>query len=1422
MNLKLSLLSAAMIGMSTPWAGVASPTEQVCPFVGTTNFGATNPGAVLPWGMMSVSPFNVTGSAMNRYDKDARWWSTPFEFTNSYFTGFSHVNLSGVGCPEGAAIITGATTGKFDPDYHNYGSRYTDQAARPGFYQLTLTDHPVVAAVTVTDRTSREAFTFTEGGTGSVVVNLGVALSNEVGATVRRVSDTEIEGSRLLGTFCYNSGAVFPVYFVARVNRIPTEQGAWKMQPALSGVEAEWTPDNGKYKLYNNYSRQLSGDDIGYRFTYTDLRPGDTVELSIGISFVSVENARENLLAEQPSGTTFSQIASAATERWNEELSKISINGGTEEQQRVFYTALYHSLIHPSVISDVNGEYPVMESGATGHCHTPRYSVFSLWDTYRNLHQLLTLVYPDRQTDMLRSMTAMSQEWGWLPKWELFGRETWTMEGDPATCVIVDSWRKGLRDFDIDAAYAAMTKSATTRGTDNLMRPDIDPYAAQGYIPLGYYAGDLSGDNSVSHALEYYVADAALASLARERGDYSFADTLQRRSKAWIHYFDHTLGCLRPLNADGSFLSPFDPADGANFSNAPGFHEGSAWNYTFALPHDVDGMIAAHGGDENFCQRLQTVFDSELYDPANEPDIAYAYLFSHVKGQEWRTSTEVDRILSRHYTTAPDGIPGNDDCGTMSAWAVWSMLGLYPECPGEPAYTLTSPTFDTATVDTGAGTLTIEVTRLSPSARHIKEVTLDGKSIDGFTVSHSEIAQGDHTLHFTLEVRPVEMVDPHIGSGDHGHVFVGANVPFGMVMLGPTSFPQSWDWCSGYHQTDSTLIGFSHTHLSGTGIGDLFDVTVLPITSEPKAYTREGLTLNALRSTEVARPGYYSVEIDNGVKAQMSATARVGISRYTYPDSVTEPMLVINLEDGGCWDAVTESSLHTDRQGRLVGLRCSKGWAKDQYVYFAIEFSRTPAAVEQHGKHHHTVKWADNSAPIVMKVGISPNSEAAAIDNLQEIPDFNLESVAAAAYTQWDSELSRVTVESDNDSDLRTFYTAVYHSYFFPAIFSDRTSATEEYTIYSLWDTYRAEMPLLSILQPERYPQMINTMLDIFDRQGRLPVWHLWGNETDCMVGNPGIIPVADAVVKGVKGVDAERALRAIIATSNDTARGGALRQKYGYIPNDLFSEGIAYDMEYAIADGAIANAARTMGRTDVAREYTRRSQSWRTYFDPSTGFVRGKMADGSRRTPFDPNFASHRVNDYCEGNAWQYTWLAPQDIEGIIAAHGSSQAAVTALDSLFTTTATVSGEDASPDISGLIGQYAHGNEPVHHVIYLYSMLGAPDRAADRVRQTLGELYFDAPAGLSGNEDAGQMSAWYVLSSLGFYEPEPAGGRYWFGWPKWNRATLRVPGGKMVITKSGNGNHIASAELNGVTLNRHYITHAELMGGGTLRFTMKD
>jgi predicted alpha-1,2-mannosidase len=716
-------------------------TQWVNPFVGTTNFGTTNPGAVVPNGLMSAVPFNVTGSDTNKYDKDARWWSAPYEYENKYFTGYAHVTLSGVGCPELGAVLSMPTSGDLEPDYRLYGSAYDNEKATPGYYSNRLTKYNITTEVTTTARTAAERYTFA-GGKGNILINLGQALTNESGATVRRVSETEIEGSKLMGTFCYNPQAVFPIYFVIRVSKAADAAGYWKMQPKMTGVEAEWTPDNGTYKLYTRYGRELSGDDIGYWWTYNDLQPGEQIEVRIGVSFVSIENARLNLNTEQED-KTFDQLRTAAHDKWNADLSRIRVEGGTDEQKSVFYTALYHALIHPNVVSDVNGEYPLMESFGNGKvAKGERYSVFSLWDTYRNLHQLMTLVYPERQIDMVRSMVDMSKEWGWLPKWELFGRETFTMEGDPAIPVIVDTWRKGLRDFDIDAAYQAMIKSSTMPGNVNKMRPDIDPYLLNGYIPLGYFAGDNSGDNSVSHALEYYVADAALAWLADARGDKKFAKDLKERSLGYRKYYSKESGTLRPINADGTFLTPFNPRQGENFEEVPGFHEGSAWNYTFFAPHDVDGMIKLNGGNKKFVDKLQMVFDEGLYDPANEPDIAYPYLFSRVKGEEWRTQREVSRLLAKHFTNKPDGIPGNDDTGTMSAWAVFSMIGLYPDCPGEPYYTLTTPVFDRVEIDTANGTISIDAKHDSADHIYIRSMQLNGKTLGKYRISHDELMNG--------------------------------------------------------------------------------------------------------------------------------------------------------------------------------------------------------------------------------------------------------------------------------------------------------------------------------------------------------------------------------------------------------------------------------------------------------------------------------------------------------------------------------------------------------------------------------------------------------------------------------------------------------------------------------------------------------
>ena len=710
----------------------------------------------------------------------------------------------------------------------------------------------------------------------------------------------------------------------------------------------------------------------------------------------------------------------------------------------------------------------------------------------------------------------------------------------------------------------------------------------------------------------------------------------------------------------------------------------------------------------------------------------------------------------------------------------------------------------------------------------------------------------------------IDYVDTSIGTGGHGHVFVGASVPFGMVQLGPTSIPQEWDWCSGYHESDSTVIGFSHTHLSGTGIGDLFDITVMPVVGKV-TYSRgkeedqqSGLWSYADRSREISRPGYYSVPlIRYGITAEMTATSRVGIHRYTFPAS-DQAAIVIDLENGGCWDRPMDAHIEVCGKNAVRGYRFSRGWADDQKIFFYAEFSKPFQNLEVIQKEKKI--WEDeykvmniyaradfqtkDAEQVMMKVGISPVSmEGAQANMASEMPGWDFDSKVAEARHLWNRELSRIGIKTADDQVRKIFYTALYHSMIAPSEFCDcdgsyrgadgqihTNPGYKTHTTFSLWDTYRAAMPLYSLFQTERYTDMLQTMLAICDEQGKLPVWHLHGCETNCMVGNPGIIPIADAIVKGLPGIDYAKAFEAVKVSALRPDRGQDLRMKYGYIPCDLFKESVAYDLEYALADGSIALAAQKLAQETGGKEYAEayeyfsdRSKSYTHLFDPALRFIRGKDSKGEFRKEYNPFRSVHRDDDYCEGNGWQYTWLVPHDVKGLANCFGSKEELISKLDSLFIQPSVLEGEDTSPDISGLIGQYAHGNEPSHHIIYIYSMLGEPWKAADKVREVAGALYSAAPDGLAGNEDVGQMSAWYILSAMGFYQAEPGSGRYWFGSPIVDEAEITVEKGifRVVVENNSDKNrYIQSVSLDGKVWDKGYIEHKDIANGGTLTLKM--
>ena len=660
---------------------------------------------------------------------------------------------------------------------------------------------------------------------------------------------------------------------------------------------------------------------------------------------------------------------------------------------------------------------------------------------------------------------------------------------------------------------------------------------------------------------------------------------------------------------------------------------------------------------------------------------------------------------------------------------------------------------------------------------------------------------------------------------------MGANVPFGLVQLGPTEPTRGWDWCSGYYYDDDELIGFGHMHLSGTGIGCLGDVAFLPVKDFKQTSTR------FKHEAEKVHPGYYSVQLtDPNVLVELTATERCGFHRYTFKNGA-KAQLALDLSQCIGWDKLNDCLLTQESATRLTGFRRSNGWAADRRIYFSIDFSQPVTVHRLDSMERVVVSVADNTKPLLVKVALSPVSIDKAKLNMQaELAGWDFDAAVKQADETWNRELARIEIQTNDRTKKRVFYTAMYHLMTSCSKFNDvdceyrgadgkvHKADFTNYTTLSLWDTYRAAHPLMTVAFPEMQRDFAQTFLNIYKQQGCLPVWHLMGSETDCMVGNPGAIVLADLTMKGFVE-DKELALEALKATQMKDIRSLGLLKKHGYIPWNLEPENetVAKALEYCAADDGVAKVAKLLGKKDDYEYFFNRSRSYKKYYDPETRFLRAVGTDGKFRLPFNPFFAEHRTNDYTEGNAWQYTFLVPHDVKGLIKLFGSDKAFMSKLDSLFFVEGWA-GDNASPDMSGMTGQYAHGNEPSHHVIYMYNYAGRPDKAAPMLRKMLNEMYLDQPDGLSGNEDVGQMSAWYILSSVGLYQVDPVGGRFVIGSPLFDKATVNVGGGKTftVVAKNNSDKNIyvQSARLNGKTLKNSYVDFNDIRHGGTLELVM--
>ncbi|WP_166422572.1 GH92 family glycosyl hydrolase [Paraglaciecola sp. 20A4] len=709
------------------------------------------------------------------------------------------------------------------------------------------------------------------------------------------------------------------------------------------------------------------------------------------------------------------------------------------------------------------------------------------------------------------------------------------------------------------------------------------------------------------------------------------------------------------------------------------------------------------------------------------------------------------------------------------------------------------------------------------------------------------------SVNSTLDVNALAYVDPFIGTGGHGHTFPGAVVPFGMVQLSPDNPSKGWDWTSGYNYSDNQLLGFSHTHLSGTGVGDLLDVLVMPFRGDYQIRRDNALkrvVSEYSHTDETASAGFYQVGLpQEKVNAELTATQRSGVHRYTYSGK-EDAKILIDLGYAQNFDKSVATFMRVLDDHTLVGYRISTGWTDFQPVYFIAQFNQPfryqfyKEGEAQSGPFINTEKsevvlnFGDiANQPLVTKVGISYVSiDGAKLNLASEVPDFDFDNVKQQAEMLWAKQLGKFKVTDSNEQAKRKFYTALYHSFLAPQTFNDVNGSYfgadgsahnsldfKRYSLFSLWDTFRALHPLLTISNGDRVDDMVSSMMAFYNETGLLPSWDLMANETDVMIGYHAVPVIVDAYFKGLTTVNPEQLLKALKASAMQERFGIDLFAKYGYVPSDLEVEAVSKTLEYAFDDWAIARLAKTLNKDADYQYFSQRSESYKTLFDKQTGFMRGKTVTGDWVKNFSPTHVDHRTTDYTEANAWQYTWFVPHDVNGLMALFGGEDPFIAKLDTLFEMDSFMEG-DVSPDISGLIGQYAHGNEPVHHVPYMYSLTSQKWKGEQRIKQIRDTMYRDNPDGLSGNDDVGQMSAWYVFSAMGFYPLNPADGQYVLGTPQFQQVDIQLPENKTFTVKrvvSGKkaDAYVKHATLNGKPVNMNTISHKDVMKGGELIFT---
>ena len=1476
--------------------------DYVNPFIGASTsvdkagavhgLGKTFPGATTPYGMVQVSPNTITGGDNG----------SGYSYEHGSIEGFAFTQLSGIGWygDLGNFLVTPATgplktiagrlrapvggDGAIGQEGYRSAFEKKSEHAGPGYYDVTLSRYKIRAEMTATPHSGMLRFTFP----GGVDSRIQIDLARRVGGTstaqyVRVVDDHTITGwmkcSPEGGGWGDGEGhSDYTVYFYAKFSKPLKKYGVWS-----AAIPEDWSrkrEDVGSERYQRRVAeasvtmspKEMEGKHLGF-FTEFETAPNEVVLMKAGISFTDMEGAKKNLDTEI-TGWDFDGVRAKTRAQWNGALDKVHVEGGTEEEKTIFYTALYHTMIDPRTLADVDGRYRggdgMVKGGSTGAAgggYTRR-TVFSGWDVFRSQMPLQTIINPGLVNEMVRSLTDLAGETGrhYFERWEMINAYTGCMIGNPAVVVLADAYAKGIRGYDVSKAYEYARNSCERYGNGKLgwsyiCEPEDHRRNSYGNSPF-----------VISNTLENAYSEWCLSQLAGRLGHGDDSLKYAQRSKSYKNIFDPSVNWFRPRKEDGSWEDW--PAEG-RLKQFYGTVESNPYQQGWFVPHDIPGMVELMGGRDSVIADLIRFFRStpenmlwnDYYNHANEPVHHVPFLFNRL-GAPWLTQEWSRRICARAYHNTVEGLVGNEDVGQMSAWYVLAASGLHPVCPGDTRYEITSPVFSRIELRlapqfaTGQS-FTVVAKNNSAANVYIQSARLNGRPYLRCWLDHADIMAGG-VLELEMGPEPNKKwgVEPAVAAGpelvhyantlqgtasdfgfSYGNTYPTTSLPFGMNAWSPQTGKNGEGW--KYQYSAGTIRGFGQAHQCSPWVSDYAVFSLMP--ERDSLVTDENKRASAFRhENETGRPDYYKVTFDNSVKTEITPVERGAHMRFSFPTG-SDGYLVLDGYTKGHGEQIFPE------QRRITGWVNNVRWAPANFKnYFVIEFDQPFVASGkwEGGAWVQFKKGAVVQAKIASSY-ISPDQALLTLE--QELGRFSsFDETRRAAHTVWNDLFQRVLVEGGTEEQKATFYSCLFRANLFshqffeydkegkPYYYSPYDGQVHKgymYTDNGFWDTFRSQFPLNTILHPAMEGRYMQALLAAQQQCGWLPAWSFPG-ETGGMLGNHAISLLTDAWVKGIRTFSPDSALKAYYheATNKGPWGGANGRQGYkeyyqlGYVPYPESQGSTAQTLEYAYDDFCGYQLARTTGRAYYTSLFAKQMFNYRNVYDSTTGFMRGRQANGDWTPGFDP---LDWGGPYTEGNAWHYTWSVFQDVQGLINLMGGEKKFCGKIDSVFSIPNTVKvgtygmviHEMKEMQLAGM-GQYAHGNQPIQHMIYLYNYARQPWKAQARVREVMDRLYNATEKGFPGDEDQGGMSSWYVLSALGIYSVCPGTDQYVLGSPLFPKVTITLENGKKFVIEAAGNSHdnvyIRRATLNGKVYTHNWIRHEDIMNGGVLRFEMSS